>query len=140
MRKTRSPNILLIVMDTARADYLSCYGHPHPTTPVLDRLAREGVRFATAISPAEWTVPSHASLFTGTFPSRHSAVNQHRYLDGRLHTLAEVLGRRGYRTACFTNNAFISEATGLNRGFHLTDGSHSTGKGRGEGESPDSVP
>ena len=116
------PNILLIVMDTARADHLSCYGHPHPTTPVLDQLAEEGTRFATAISPAEWTVPSHASLFTGTFPSRHSAVNQHRYLDGRLHTLAEVLGRLGYRTACFTNNAFISEATGLNRGFRLTDG------------------
>ncbi len=122
MSGTKRPNVLLIVIDTARADYLSCYGCPHPTTPTLDRLAAEGARFTTAISPAEWTVPSHASLFTGTFPSRHNAVNQHRYLDDRLHTLAEVLGWLGYRSACFTNNAFIDESTGLNRGFQVTDG------------------
>jgi arylsulfatase A-like enzyme len=111
------PNILLIVMDAARQDHLSCYGYPLSTTPNLDQLAEEGVRFANAITTGGWTVPTHASLFTGTFPSFHGARDGHPVLNEGLCTLAEVLRGCGYRTAGFTNVGWVAEATGLTRGF-----------------------
>jgi arylsulfatase A-like enzyme len=119
---TNRPNIILIIMDTARAQNFSCYGYERDTTPHIDRIAHEGVLYRYAVSPAEWTVPSHASIFTGTFPSRHGAVNQHRYLDTRFPTLAEILRHQGYHTACFTNNGLVSNVTGLDRGFTVQTG------------------
>jgi arylsulfatase A-like enzyme len=110
-------NILLIVMDTTRADHLSCYGYPLLTTPHLDRLAEEGVLFTDAISTGGWTVPTHASLFTGTFPSFHGAQDGHPVLNKDLSTLAEVLRSYGYQTAGFTNIGWLTENTGLTRGF-----------------------
>lgn len=104
-------------MDAARQDHLSCYGYPLPTTPNLDRLAEEGVRFTNAISTSGWTVPTHASLFTGAFPSFHGARDGHPVLNEDLCTLAEVLRGCGYRTAGFTNVGWVAEATGLTRGF-----------------------
>lgn len=114
-----SPNILLIVMDTVRQDHLSCYGYPRETTPNLDQLAGEGVLFKNAVSTAPWTLPSHASLFTGTFPSKHGAHAEHLFLDGKLVTMAEMLASFGYQTVGFSNNPWISDSAGMSRGFEV---------------------
>jgi arylsulfatase A-like enzyme len=116
------PNVLLIVMDTVRADHLSCYGYERPTTPNLDRLARRGIRFEEVRAAAPWTLPSHASMFTGRVP--HELVTAWLTpLEGHFPTLAEYLGSCGYQTAGFVANvAYCSYATGLDRGFtHYED-------------------
>ncbi len=112
----RYPNVVLIVMDAVRASHLSCYGYHRPTTPFLDQLAEQGILFEQAISPASWTLPSHASMFTGVFPSRHGAHDEHHYLD-YTPTLAEILRTHGYKTAAFCQNPWVSSFTGLDRGF-----------------------
>lgn len=111
------PNILLLVLDTLRADHLSCYGYPRPTTPFLDQLAGEGVLFEHAYSPAVWTLAGHASIFTGMVPSKNGANAEHIYLEESFTTLAEILQSCGYRTAGFCNNAWVSEFTGMDQGF-----------------------
>lgn len=111
------PNILLIVLDCVRADHLSCYGYGQSTTPFLTTLGAEGVIFEQAFSPAMWTIPAHASLFTGTYVWRHQAQDGRAFLDDRLVTLAGVLTGLGYQTAGFSNNGWVSNRTGLSRGF-----------------------
>ncbi|MGE0352466.1 MAG: sulfatase [Gemmatimonadales bacterium] len=117
-----SPNVLLIILDTVRAINLSAYGYERPTTPELERFAAQGVRFAHALSTAPWTLPSHASIFTGRFPHELSAAWL-RPLDGTYPTLAEALAARGYVTGGFVaNTRYCSEETGLARGFgHYED-------------------
>lgn len=110
-------NILLIVLDTLRADRIGAYGYPLPTTPHLDALAQEGVLFTHAIAPSSWTLPTHASLFTGLEPHEHGA--EWDGLGTQPVTLAEWLAGRGYRTAGFVANTFYAHRrTGLARGFH----------------------
>jgi arylsulfatase A-like enzyme len=109
--------VVLLVLDSVRSDHLSCYGHDRPTTPAIDRLAREGVRFTRASAATCWTLPSHASLFTGRYPSEHRADLDTGRLNDELPTLAEELGRRGYDTGCITCNGFVASRTGLDRGF-----------------------
>src|SRR5437763_715768 len=87
MTTGRLPNIILIVVDTLRGDHVSCYGHERRTTPHLDALAADATLYTTALSPGAWTPPSHASIFTGTYPSRHGVDRTHPYLDGDLTTL-----------------------------------------------------
>jgi arylsulfatase A-like enzyme len=112
-----APNVLLIVLDTVRAKNLSLHGYHRPTTPRLDRWAREGTVFDYAIAPAPWTLPSHASFFTGISPTLLSARFLHK-LDGDEPRLAEVLQQRGYVTAGFSgNNAYGTAEAGLGRGF-----------------------
>ncbi|MBI4787791.1 MAG: sulfatase [Chloroflexi bacterium] len=111
------PNIILIVMDATRAQNLSCYGYARPTTPHLDRLAESGVLYEQAISPSGWSLPSHASLFTGLYASRHGAHDEHKYLDPEFPTIAELLRARGYHTLGFCDNLYVGPATGLDRGF-----------------------
>jgi arylsulfatase A-like enzyme len=115
--RAASPNVLFIVLDAVRADHLSCYGYRMNTTPNIDRIAREGVQFRHAFSAAPWTVPSHASMFTGVYPSQHQAVWGHVYLDGTYPTLAERLRGAGYQTVGFAENAFVGRSFGLTRGF-----------------------
>lgn len=117
-----APNVLLIVLDTVRAQSLSLNGYARPTTPQLERLARAGVRFDRAIATAPWTLPSHASMFTGRFPHELSA-DALRLLDSTYSTLAEVLSVRGYLTAGFVANLFYcTRGSGLSRGFlHYED-------------------
>ncbi len=124
------PNVLLIVMDCVRADHLSCYGYHRLTTPNIDRIASEGVRFATAIAPAAWTVPTIASILTGTYPPTHNAVNGHAYLDNRLCTLAEALRALGYKTIGFGNNGWVSHSVGMSRGFDIFEENFRWPKGR----------
>ena len=112
-----SPNIVLIVLDTVRADHLSAYGYSRPTTPNLDRLAREGVLFENAISPSSWTLASHASIFTGLLPHQNGA-DWAAPLPAGPHTLAEVLRSRGYTTAGFAANFnYCQKGWGMARGF-----------------------
>jgi arylsulfatase A-like enzyme len=116
------PNVVLITLDTVRADHLSLYGYQRPTSPNLEKLARLGIRFDEARAAAPWTLPSHASMFTGRWPHELS-VDWMVPLDGKHPTLAEHLGSRGYATAGFVANLFgCSYDSGLNRGFtHYED-------------------
>ncbi len=111
------PNVMLIVMDTTRADHLSSYGHPRATTPNVDLLAEEGILFEQAASTGPWTLPSHASIFTGLLPSQHGADWPHQRLDDRFTTLAEILRSKDYQTAGFSNNPWISHGTNFHQGF-----------------------
>jgi arylsulfatase A-like enzyme len=117
-----APNVLILVMDTVRAQSLSLGRHDRDTTPRLRRLAERGVRFDEARSTAPWTLPSHASLFTGYWPHELS-VGVDRALDGGPRTLAEALRDRGYLTAAFVANVFYCNARyGIDRGFlHYDD-------------------
>lgn len=116
---TTHPNILLLVWDTVRELNLSLYGYQRPTTPFLQRWAAKGVVFDRAFATSSWTLPSHASLFTGRFPHELS-VDFESPLDGAFPTLAEVLRARGYRTAGFAANPFYTaRETGLARGFEV---------------------
>lgn len=111
------PNVLLIVLDTVRADATGLNDPGRDTTPNLQALARRGARFDRAIATAPWTLPSHASILTGR-SAGELGVGPDRPLDDRFPTLAEYLGRRGYDTAGFVaNTAFCSVEYGLARGF-----------------------
>ena len=117
-----APNVLLVVLDTVRADRLSLHGYDRNTTPNLDRLARRGIVFKEARSTAPWTLPSHASMLTGRWPHELKVGDNHP-LDGAYPTLAEFLGERGYATAGFIGNTYYCNSWyGLGRGFvHYED-------------------
>jgi arylsulfatase A-like enzyme len=119
----QAPNVLLIVLDTLRQDRVGAYGYPRPTTPFLDRFARQGVLFENAFAPSSWTLPSHASLFTGTLPQEHGAILWP--MDNRLPMLAEKLTAQGYVTAGFSANSGIcNRPFGLTRGFVHWEGTY----------------
>jgi arylsulfatase A-like enzyme len=114
------PNVLLVVMDTTRADRCSFEGYARPTTPRLAEFARDAVVFRDAWAPCCWTGPSHASLFTGLAPEHHGYLeSMRRTLSEEETTLAERFRDAGWRTACFTNNEQISPESGLTQGFDL---------------------
>ena len=117
-----SPNVLFIVLDTVRADHLSLYGYQRRTTPTLERLAQGGIRFDGARATAPWTLPSHASFFTGRYP-HELGVQWLTPLRGDFPMLAQYLGSHGYATAGFVGNTvYCSYDTGLGSGFtHYED-------------------
>ncbi len=116
-------NVLLISIDTLRADHLSCYGYSRATSPQIDTLAKEGVLFLGAHSQAPWTLPSHATMLTSLYPSTHGArfSSQHApildKLDSSYVTLAEMLQASGYKTAGFTSSFWLSKQWGISQGF-----------------------
>jgi len=128
----RPPDVLVVVLDTVRADALSAYGNPRPTSPQLDAIADAGLLFEDVTAPGSWTWPSHASLFTGAFPWEHGA-HFGEASDGAvalepdpfyatalredLPTLAERFSAAGYRTASLSANRLIGPDFGLTRGF-----------------------
>ncbi len=116
-RKAR-PNVLLISLDTLRADRLSVYGHRHRTSPHIDELARRGVLFENVIAAAPFTLASHMSIMTGCYPSFHhtNLVKTDRLPDS-ITTLAEILYRQGYRTMAITGGGQVSADYGFGRGF-----------------------
>ena len=123
-----APNVLVIVLDAVRASIMSVYGHDRPTTPQLERYARAGVVFENAIAPASWTLPSHATMFTGRWP-HELRVGWMRPLDKRFPTIASAFQRRGYVTGAFTANFFYAtRETGLQHGFAHWDGRQETPK------------
>jgi len=119
------PNILVIIVDTLRADHLACYGYLRPTSPNIDRISHQGTLFENAFSTSSWTLPAHASLVTGRYPYEHQASL--KPLDDRYPTIAEVLRAHGYRTGAFSANAlFFNRSEGFGRGFtHFEDYSQS---------------
>lgn len=113
--------ILFIIMDSARRDRVSAYGHDRPTTPTLESFASEATVFENAYTPTPWTLPSHCSMFTGQFPSEHGVTNG--FADRRpavptsIETIPQRLSSAGYRTAGFSNNPWVGKLSGLDRGF-----------------------
>ncbi|MFB6166262.1 MAG: sulfatase [Haloarculaceae archaeon] len=113
-------NVLFVVLDTVRKDHLSVYGYDRPTTPTLAALAEEARVYEHAVAPAPWTLPVHASLFTGQYPSEHGATQEDPYLADAT-TLAESLSAAGHDTACYSSNAWITPYTRLTAGFDAQD-------------------
>ncbi len=117
------PDILLVVIDTLRADHLGSYGHTVPTSPNLDKFATEGLRYAQAGSPASWTLPSFGAFATGQYPGGHVAgvnngeKNTQAALDPDVPTLAEHMSARGYRTGAIVTNPYLKKTFGISRGF-----------------------
>ena len=122
------PNIILITIDTLRADHLSCYGYPRQTSPFIDSIARHSVVFTGAYSTSSWTAPSMASIFTGLYPRSHgvqhgvahgpkAAVTNQEMLVKDFPTITTVLKAAGYMTFGVSSNGHISAGTGFGRGF-----------------------
>lgn len=130
------PNVVLVVIDTLRADHLGCYGHEpegFQVSPEIDALAARGTLFENALAQAPWTRPSTASLFSSLYPASHRIVTPYDPLGADIPTLATMLSERGYRTAAFSANPQVSPAFGFHHGFQhfwssTSDlGSHSAG-------------
>jgi len=137
-----APNILLVAIDTLRADHLGSYGYTRPTSPTLDALAARGVLFEQAVSQAPWTAASFGSLFTSLYPSVHGLDGGVRWGPGQSSaggslpfavqkilpiaqpTLAEMLRRNGYRTAGFVSNVYVNSIFGFSQGFEVYNDEH----------------
>jgi arylsulfatase A-like enzyme len=100
-----------------RARNLSCYDNPRRTTPHLDAFASECILYENAFATSSWTLPTHASLFTGLYPTQHGADDAHKYLEPKHITLAEYLNQHGYTTVAICYTPYVSAATGLDQGF-----------------------
>lgn len=115
----RRPNVVFLVLDSVRYDHTSVGDHYRDTTPNIQRVAdaEDGVSFDLAISHAKHTSKSSASILTGTYPSQHRFGYESNALNSEVPTVAELFRNAGYDTACVSNNSFVSEETGLDRGF-----------------------
>ena len=112
-------DIMLLVLDTQRVDRLSCYGYERPTSRYLDEFVSEATIFQHAYSTAQWTVPSHTSMFTGLYPGQHQMFHAYSKLPEATPTIAGILAQNGYFTAAFCNNPLLGVVnTGLQKGFH----------------------
>jgi len=121
-RGVSQPNVILVTLDTTRADHLGCYGDRDARTPNLDALARAGVLFEQAASPAPLTLPAHSSIMTGMYPTHHGVrVNGSTALGQSQTTLAEVLSEKGYETGAFVGAFVLDGRWGLNQGFRVYD-------------------
>lgn len=118
----RGFHVVLVTLDTTRADHLGAYGYELAETPVLDRLAAGGILFRDAVSPAPLTLPAHASILTGLDPQHHGVRNNGQYrLEDDHRTLAEILAERGYATAAFVSAFVLDRRYGLAQGFQVYD-------------------
>ena len=118
MTPTKRPNIVFIVLDTHRRDRMTHYGYHRQTSPNLDDFARQATTFDNAVAAAQWTIPSHASMFTGEYPTVHQTLQVYNTLDNRFDTIAKLLKLNGYQTTGFCNNPLVGILNnGLKRGF-----------------------
>lgn len=113
------PNVVLISIDSLRADHLGCYGYPRPTSPTIDGLAAEGTLFEVVTSSSSWTLPAHAALFTGLPDSVHGVDRGNRKLRSEMRTLAEALHAAGYRTAGVWSCPLLDPRFGFGQGFDV---------------------
>ena len=113
------PNILLISIDSLRADHLGCYGYDKDTSPVMDELAASGALFENTISTTSWTLPAHMSLLTSMDISVHGVGRDGVSLHPSIGTVTQVLKKEGYATACFCSSPYMNPAFGFDRGFDL---------------------
>jgi len=125
-RSKNNINIILISIDTLRADHLSCYGYKRITSEGIDNFAKDSVVFLNTYAPAPWTLPSHMSMFTSLYVHNHRVYDQKQVLDDSVITMAQLLHRRGYYCAAFTDGGLISGVFGFNRGFDLYQQSKSS--------------
>lgn len=109
-------SVYLIITDTAKKQHLSAYGYERLTTPFLEDFQDESIKFTNAVSQSPWTLPSHASMFTGKYPSEHGAVQENPYMESQ-ETVSSLLEENGYKTGIFSANAWISPHTGLAQNF-----------------------
>lgn len=116
--KCQDCNVILISIDTLRADHLGCYGHEKNTSPNIDKFVEESVLFKLHINNAPTTLPSHASIFTSLIPSHHGAYND-RPLSEDAITMAEILKLHGYSTVSFNDGGYVSARFGFDQGFDL---------------------
>jgi arylsulfatase A-like enzyme len=123
------PNIVLILIDTLRADHVGCYGYGRNTTPNLDKFAADAILFKNAISPAPWTTPTVASVFTAQYPHVLGYENEPVVLDDKFPCLAEILRNSGYTTAGIISHAYISNTFGIGQGFDTYDEENAQGHG-----------
>lgn len=122
LHRLKGANILLVTLDTTRADRLGCYGYADAETPVLDGLARDGVLFQRCITPTAFTLPSHASIMTGRYPASHGVrINGDLALADTQTTLAKRLSGAGYRTGAFIGAFVLDGRWGLKQGFEHYD-------------------
>jgi arylsulfatase A-like enzyme/Tfp pilus assembly protein PilF len=138
-RHSAHPNLLLVTIDTLRADRLGSYGYAQASTPVLDRLARRGARFESALTSVPLTGPAHSTILTGLYPPVHGVRDNVVFvLDPRHQTLATLLKKRGYRTGAFVSAYPVAGAFGFRQGFDdFSEGFHeSQNPGTGGAERP----
>ncbi|MFC1783510.1 sulfatase-like hydrolase/transferase [Planctomycetota bacterium] len=115
-------NVILISIDTCRADHLGCYGFDRPTTPRIDAIANQGILFKSAFAPSPWTLPSHCSMLTGTYPLYHQIHdNNENRLDDSLLTLAEILQENDYATGGVIGSLVLDHYYGIEQGFDYFD-------------------
>lgn len=113
-----APDLVLVVLDTVRRDHTSAYGYAPQTTPAFDRLAAGGARLDRAYSSSPWSLPAHATLFTGRSPGSHGAHYEHPVLDPAVPTLAATLAAHGYETVGISGNPWLTPDNGTGGGFH----------------------
>ena len=113
------PNVLLIVVDTLRQDHLGCYGWTRDTSPSIDALAQDAVRFTRAYATAPWTLPSVASMLTGLYPSSHRGARLTTRLPGEVLTLAEMLGEEGYQTGGVVSHTILTARWNFQQGYDV---------------------
>jgi arylsulfatase A-like enzyme len=120
-KQFKRPNVLLIGIETLRADHVGCLGYSRNTTPTLDKLAKEGVVFSKAIATSSWTMPTVMSVFTSLYPGIHRTTNYQKKLPNGINTLAEILKENGYMTTAFVGNPTLDNRFGFSKGFYLYD-------------------
>ena len=123
------PNIILISVESLRADHVGCYGYQRDTTPAIDALSKEAVVFEQAYSVTSWTLTSHASMFTGLCPTAHQVIGPKDRLGASYTTMAELLRRAGYQTAGVIGGPFLRTKHNLHQGFEAYDESAANPRG-----------
>ncbi len=110
-------NVIIISIDTLRADRLGCYGYDRPTSPALDLFAAAGTLFDNAVAQSPWTLPSHTTMLTGLYPHRNGVVDESKVLLPDVPTLASILSKEGFMTGAMMNSHWLSRKQGLSQGF-----------------------
>ena len=116
-RSRKKPNLIIISIDTLRADHIGCYGYQRPTSPAIDKFASEALLFEDVMSTSPWTLPAHGSLLTGLYPNRHGLKSYDNTMPGGIRMLADILKESGYATAAVVNSHCLSTRYGFNQGF-----------------------
>ncbi len=112
-------NILLISIDSLRADHVGCYGYERNTTPTMDKVAADGIRFANAMSTSSWTLPTHLTMFTGRYQIAHGVMHESYTLSDQVPTMGEVMKAAGYATAGFVSAPYLAAHYGYSRGMDV---------------------
>lgn len=112
-------NLIIVSIDTLRPDHMGCYGYSRPTSPIMDRFAKENILFKNVYAQSPYTLPSHVSLFTSQYPTTHGVYSEEHRIARGTTLLSEVLAQEGWATACFCNGGYLSHEYGFQQGFDL---------------------